>query len=327
MRIIASLVCVWLGLWTAQARVVSDKIESVILYGKSYLKLLDWADANDYEVKWTKKGEELELYREESKLAFKVDAKRAEINGVAVWLSHSVAARKGDVFVTKLDFQKVIYPVLYPEKGKKTEHVKVVALDPGHGGKDPGNEDGSQQEKKYTLLLAQEIRAVLKTNGIKALLTREKDTYIELDDRAIIAKRKGADMFVSLHFNAAREGRNGPPTGVEIYSITPAGASSTNGNGESDGRGYPGNRFDDRNVLLAYLLQRSVVHAVGAEDRGIRRARWAVLRNQSMPAVLIEGGFMTEAAEAKRIYNAAHRHKLAEAIVAGILDYKKTVEP
>ena len=116
--------------------------------------------------------------------------------------------------------------------------------------------------------------------------------------------------------------------GVEVYCLAPAHTSSTNARGEGAGAGaYPGNRLDARNMLLAYQLQSALVTELRLEDRGVRRARFAVLRSAEMPAVLIEGGFMTNPAAAKNIFDANYRRQMAKAIVDGVLAYKRMVEP
>ena len=79
-------------------------------------------------------------------------------------------------------------------------------------------------------------------------------------------------------------------------------------------------------MLLAYHVQKALVHRLGAQDRGVKRARFAVLRSAEMPTVLIEGGFMTHPTEAKKIYDAAYQRKMAAAIVEAVLAYRKAVE-
>jgi N-acetylmuramoyl-L-alanine amidase len=113
--------------------------------------------------------------------------------------------------------------------------------------------------------------------------------------------------------------------GVEIFSCTPAGATSTNARGEGDTSWVDGNRNDGKSLLLAYQLQKSVVRGLRAEDRGVKRARFAVLREATMPAVLIEGGFMSHPREGAKIFDPAYRREMARAIVDGILSYRNAV--
>ena len=184
----------------------------------------------------------------------------------------------------------------------------------------------SKQEKTYTLLLAQEIRQQLARAGLKATLTRNTDTFIELPDRPDTANRQKADLFVSLHFNSTETGRN-EVHGAETYCLTPAGASSTNARGEGAGAGsFVGNRFNEKNMFLAYQVQKALTRSLGVEDRGVRRARFAVLRDAAMPAVLIEAGFLSHPTEGRKIFTPAYRQQMARAIVDGLLAYKRTVE-
>lgn len=109
--------------------------------------------------------------------------------------------------------------------------------------------------------------------------------------------------------------------------MTPAGAASTNARGEGSGsRAYAGNRNNSKNLLLAYQVQKSLVRTLKSEDRGVRRARFEVLREATMPAVLIEAGFLSHPVEGKKIFTAEYRKQMARAIVEGIQSYKKVVE-
>ena len=161
--------------------------------------------------------------------------------------------------------------------------------------------------------------------GFKVLLTRNWDSSVKLPERSSIAKRQKADLFVSLHFNGTASGQN-EARGAETYAMTPAGGSSTAGNGSIRGNSYSGNRFNDSNLLLAYQIQKSLVARLGVEDRGVRRARFEVLRDATMPAVLVEGGFLSHPAESKKIFDAAYRREMAKAILEGIQTYKRAVE-
>jgi N-acetylmuramoyl-L-alanine amidase len=134
-------------------------------------------------------------------------------------------------------------------------------------------------------------------------------------------------LFISLHWNATTVGKN-DVKGVQTYCLTPAGAASSNsGDDVSDVEAKPGNRNDRQNLLLAYDLQRALTHDLDADDHGVRRARFAVLCDAPMPAVLIEGGYMSHPVESRQIYDAGYRRRMAAAIVAGVQAYKHQVEP
>jgi N-acetylmuramoyl-L-alanine amidase len=109
--------------------------------------------------------------------------------------------------------------------------------------------------------------------------------------------------------------------------LTPAGAPSSNARGEGAGAGsFAGNRSNDKNIFLAYQLQKSLTKNLAVEDRGVHRARFWVLRDAPMPAVLIEAGFLSNPAEGKKISDPAYRRQMARAIVDGIIAYKKQME-
>jgi N-acetylmuramoyl-L-alanine amidase len=218
-------------------------------------------------------------------------------------------------------------PILSPPKMAAGRRVKTIVLDPGHGGKDPGNQEGHRQEKQFTLTFASELSDLLSKAGFSVSLTRTRDAFIDLPERPDIARRRRADLFISLHFNSA-DGRGGSAVqGTEVFCMTPARTSSTNSRGQGGSSGaYPGNRFDPLNMLLAYQLQKAITEKTGAEDRGVKRARFAVLRSAEMPAAYVEGGFMTNPRDARRIYDPTQRRQMAQAIVDGVLAYKRLVE-
>ena len=293
--------------------------------GHSYQPLADWADANGFRIA-ARHGDELTLTNRTARLVVEKDSHTAQVNGVNVALSFPVAADKGQFLVAQLDFAKTITPLLWPPKpgGKK---ISTIVLDPGHGGKDPGNRVGGRSEKTATLALAGELRDQLKAAGFKVVLTRKADKFVELPVRPDIANRANADLFVSLHFNATPSGK-AEVSGPETYCITPVGASSSNAQGEGANYGAtPANLSEKQSLLLAYQVQKALVKNLGVEDRSVRRARFAVLRDAEMPAILIESGYMTHPVEGKKIFGAAYQKQLAAAIVKGILNYQRLTAP
>ena len=294
--------------------------------GREYVRVTDWAKANGFQIRWLKRQGTFQLSNASARITCAVDSREAQVNGVGVWLSFPVAQREGVPYLAKLDLQTTLAPLRSPPKNKAGSAIKSICLDPGHGGKDPGNRVGPYQEKKYTLLLAQEVRQQLTRAGLNVALTRSSDTFVDFPMRPEMAKRKNADLFVSLHFNSAESSRT-VVRGAEVYCLTPVGASSTNARGEGGDAGWcPGNRYNDKNLLLAFEVQKALTKSLTVEDRGVRRARFAVLRDATMPAVLIEAGFMSHPDEGKRIFDTGYRRQVARAIVDGLLAYKKAVE-
>lgn len=309
----------------SKASGVLPSTDPAYINGKPYLRLTDWAKANELQVHWLRRDEALELSNPDTKIVLQVHSPEAQINGIVVRLLFPLAGRNDGVYVSKLDLQATFRPLLYPPKARFPAKTASICLDPGHGGKDPGFRVGSNQEKKYTLLLAQELRDQLKRAGWKVILTRGRDTFLELPERPDLARRKRADLFLSLHFNAV-ESSPGSVQGAEVYCLTPAGAPSTNAGGEGGGEGwFSGNRFNDRNMFLAYQLQKALTRNLAVEDRGVHRARFAVLRDATMPAALIEAGFMSHPVEGRKIFTAEYRRQMAKAIMEGVRSYCQVV--
>ena len=300
--------------------------QAAVFDGQTYVPVADWARANGLHCAWLKRGDEMIATNQTTRLVFDVDSHYVGINGVQVALSFPVANQKGVVMVAQFDLDAAIRPLLFPSRYVKPAAIQTICLDPGHGGRDAGNQAGWHFEKVYTLALAAELRDQLRRAGFEVILTRTRDTYVELPDRPALANWRNADLFVSLHFNATPVGKN-QVEGPQTYCITPVGASSTDAQGEGSNHGpTPANRHEDESLLLAYQIQKSLVQSLNADDRGVRRARFAVLRDARMPAVLIEGGYMTNPYEGKKIYSTAYRRAMAQAIVRGILAYQKLTQ-
>jgi len=244
------------------------------------------------------------------------------VGGAKVFLDDNIDSKKGKLTVTRLDYDKVLVPLFW-RLPPQLPGSKRIVIDPGHGGKDPGklNTSLGYEEKAATLDTAIRLKLLLEKRGFEVVLTREKDVFIELADRAAAANKAKADLFVSLHYNGGAAG-DATSAGIETYCLTPPGQYSTNkASGKADITAEAGNRFDTFNLLLAWNVHRSVLKATGAEDRGVRRARFAVLRPLNCPGILVEGGFISSRAEGAQIANATYRQKLAEAIAEGVLAY------
>jgi len=223
-------------------------------------------------------------------------------------------------FVHTLDVQKSVLPLLKgPTAFTKTN--RVIVIDPGHGGEDVGTTSvfNRHYEKEFTLDWARRLEPLLATNGWHVFLTRTDDRDVSLTNRVVFAKRHNADFFLSLHFNSG--GGSSEAAGVEAYCLTPTGMASSVTRGYPDNvrQVFPNNAFDAENLQYAVRLQRALTEIDGVVGRGVRRARYpAVLRGQDCPAVLLEGGYLTNLKEAKLIADPAYRQKLAEAVAQAL---------
>jgi N-acetylmuramoyl-L-alanine amidase len=291
-------------------------------YGREFVRLSDWSRLVGLEVKWKPREKDIHLSGSTARIELTVDSNRAEFNGTRLLLCYPVIAVNGTAYLSLLDAQQSFRPLLSRSGPAPGGPIKTIVLDPGHGGKDPGFKIGSEFEKNYTLSLAKELQAQLSKAGYRVSLTRTTDSYSEPEERPEVAKRRSADLFISLHFNSA----TASVSGIETYCMTPAGASSSNAGGAgATPLSSPGNLNNDRNLLLAFHLQRTLTRELGAADRAVHRARFAVLREASMPAVLIEGGFLSNATEGLKIGDPAYRRQMAKAIVDGIQNYGRAL--
>ncbi len=291
-----------------------------------YVRITEWARWQGLQMRWIKRDETILLTNAAANMQFEVNSREARFNGLQLWLLHPLVSRGDGIYISQLDIDSTFRPLLAAPKNDARKKVKIICLDAGHGGKDPGNRAFGRQEKDYTLRLAAELRTQLQKGGFKVVFTRTSDRFIELTARADIARQRGADVFISLHFNGTSSGKD-EARGSEVYSMTPVGAASTNARGEGAGSvSYPGNRNNSKNLLLAYQIQKSLVKNLSSEDRGVRRARFEVLREATMPAALIEAGFLSHPTESKKIFAEEYRRQMARAITEGILSYKRLVE-
>jgi N-acetylmuramoyl-L-alanine amidase len=255
-----------------------------------------------------------------------LDSREILINGVRNWLSFPVIEKDGEYLVSRVDLAKTLEPQLRPQMIPDLGKVTTVVLDAGHGGYDKGATSRYGCEKNFTLDVAKQLRPLLQAQGFKVILTRENDVFVPLEMRARIANNTKDSIFVSIHFNAAD--RNPDATGFEIFSLTPVGSPSTADDGLalSFMNRQAGNPVDAPSLELSTSIYHSLLGHLSEFDRGIKRARFAVLRLTKRPAVLIEGGFLTERGESRLIANKDWRGKLAEAISVGIKSYRDLAE-
>ena len=177
-----------------------------------------------------------------------------------------------------------------PQRGQR-----LVFLDAGHGGKDPGAIGlNGIQEKDIILPISQYVGRYLEKQGIRVMQARDSDYFVSLQGRTDMANRAGADLFVSIHANSMGAGRP-DISGLEVYY------------------------FGDRR--LSDTIHRNILRTVNVKDRGVRKARFYVLRNSRMPSTLVEVGFVTGYDDAAKLTDVNYQQQMAQAIARGIVEY------
>lgn len=251
----------------------------------------------------------------------KVDSRDSIVNGVRMWLAFPVREQGGKAFVSKSDYEHVLRPAFRPESVKGLSPVRTVVLDPGHGGHDRGASGLGMFEKDLTLDMTRRVRQRLEKAGFKVVQTRTSDTFIPLERRPTVANKLSDAIFVSLHFNSADSNRNA--NGVEVYAIPARGTPPTGQKSPlaRDREQVAGHAEEPASALLANTVMHSLRGGMNSYDRGVKRARFSVLRNAKTPAILIESGFLTNSAEVRQIASSAWRDRHAECIVRGIAEY------
>ncbi|MEI6491821.1 MAG: N-acetylmuramoyl-L-alanine amidase [Verrucomicrobiota bacterium] len=259
-------------------------------------------------------------------LVVTIASREMTINGIRHWLAFPVLEEKGRIYVARLDLGKTIEPALRPTLIPDFPAATTVVLDPGHGGKDNGAISPYECEKNFSLDVARRVRNELIKSGLRVVLTRNTDSFVELADRAAVANRQKNSIFVSFHFNAADE--NHSANGFEIYCVTPRGAPSTAYEQihTRDMVEENGNEHDIHSFALANAIYHSMQGSLDMFDRGVKRARFAVIRLAGVPSVLIEGGFLTNASDARKVASKQWRDSYSSSIARGILEYKKLAE-
>lgn len=260
-------------------------------------------------------------------------------------------------FVNYLKWTLAVAPLLlfafnttdkYTQTDEQKMTIKTVVIDAGHGGKDPGCHGSSAHEKTVCLSMALELGRSIKAKypGIKVIYTRDKDVFVELDDRAKIANKANADLFICIHANSASPAAFGTETYVLGLHRTEAQAKIADRENstiylEAD-KGEKYKDFDmspdaiiARQLQLSVFLDQSISFAgklqaefksIGRYDRGVRQAGFLVLYKTTMPSVLIETGFLTNPDEEKFLADTTGQKKMAQAMFAAFEKYKNELE-
>ncbi|AOS44674.1 N-acetylmuramoyl-L-alanine amidase AmiC precursor [Lacunisphaera limnophila] len=310
------------------------------LQGIDYVSLAEVAKRHGLKSSWVKPEIERTLADAKGGRLLRFEARQRDcyIDGIRVFLGAPVLLHQGELWVTKLDVIKTLSPLLGPE-----DHLpllpaappKIIVLDAGHGGNDPGKQNLKLKlnEKDMALDVVLRLQKILELRGYTVRLTRSEDKRLaegqtaDLQARAAYAIAAKADLFLCVHFNAVEPAAAARVMGTETYVLTPQYQLSTAASAPDPLTtiALPGNRYDAANALLGFHLHRRLLAGLKTSDRGYKRARWAVLRFVECPAGYIEAAFLSNDTEAARIGTPAFRQQIAESIAEGVQDYVATL--
>ena len=295
-------------------------IRYIFYSGVRYVLLFDVADFYGLTSQYTKKG--VVLYSSTRRVEMFYEKREGSINGTKTFFLAPVLYLDKRPYITESDFLRVIDPALRTRISRK-QTIRTIMIDPGHGGSDPGAKGPVQSEKQVNLLIAVKLKRALEKLGFRVIMTRTGDTFPALKDRTDMAKKYKPDLFISIHCNSAA---NTSVRGIETFLVTPAGACSTADKTPQSTR-YTGNAYDQNNYRLAYDVHRSLLKFTGCEDRGVRHARFYVLRNSVCPSILIECGFLSNDSEGRLLASNERQNKIVAGILSGLARYAEAVKP
>ncbi len=323
--------------------------------GTEYLSLAKACDFYGLDYRYDGFARTATIRKGSNRIVVRAESERALVNGEMVKVDRPVIL-SGNILFAPLSFVKnnlgpmigYFAPIKTPMEveGPKRFRIKTIVLDPGHGGNDPGaiGRRSHTKEKALTLQLATKLKSILEDAGIKIIMTRDSDIFIPLPKRSEIANRSGADLFVSVHINASRARSM---RGFECYYLS----NATDDNARAleafensspridDGASAEHSRPLDKTLwdmtltenriesseLAGYICD-SIDGSLAMGNRGVRTARFYVLKHANIPAVLVEAGYVSNKYEELKLKDPEFLNRIAESVAQGILRYKREYE-
>jgi N-acetylmuramoyl-L-alanine amidase len=289
---------------------------------------------------WTEPGKRLLLQNAATRIEFEVNQREAIFDGRHVFLGNLPVYHQRSIWISWIDTEDLLAPLLRLGRDRPLP-VHTIVIDPGHGLPDDGAENKhlGLKERILTLDTAFRLKKILEAQGYKVVLTRATDQAIsqekklDLRRRAELTAEVKADLFISIHFNSAGQyvaGENiGAVHGTETFRFTPRYQIpiSRSVHKAEDDEANPGDKNDQWNTLLGYCIHRALLGEIGSYDRGLRHDKFEVLRLAPCPAVLVESGYLTNDAEARKLATPAYRQQIAEGIANGVRAYASLGQP
>jgi len=321
--------------------------------GCEYLPLAKLCDAYGLKCEWDGYARTATIRKAKDRIVMRAGSSTILVNGEDKRLERPVVLNAGAVFVP-VSFAKNLAPLVGArpverpagEAAPKLYTIRTIVIDAGHGGKDVGatGKRYRLREKDMALELARKLRDILERNGIRVIMTRDRDTYVSLSRRAEIANQAGADLFVSIHINASR---SRSLRGFECYYLSNATDDNAraleafeNASLKTDDEAaiehsarldktlwdmaLTENRLES-GELASYICD-SVDKSLAIGNRGTKSARFYVLKYTRMPSVLVETGYLSNRYEEKMLKSAQFLDRMADAVAKGILRYREEYE-
>jgi len=259
------------------------------------------------------------------KVIFRKFSRKVYFNNTLYWLNDAFSPSKSNGwFISEQDYTKMLLPLFVDNSLTNKMENFVVFIDPGHGGADPGAFHRSVtnlKESDIVFNISTNLARLLKDSGVQVFMSRTNDMFVSLSDRTKMANAVNSSVFISIHVNSAP---GTSASGFETYTLPLGHSFSTSGN--SKPRLYMGNNNDIFNSLLGYSIHNSLLKDFPAhQDRGIKHARYEVLKNINCPAILVECGFLSNKNERKLLAGAEHQRKISESIFRGTTNYVQSV--
>ena len=243
------------------------------------------------------------------------------LDGIKVFLSHPVATRNNQLFISKTDVVSLLDSLLRTVKVAPRSKLQTIIIDAGHGGRDSGGQGSRVKEKDFNLRLSKMLKKALEKRRYKVFLTRKTDKYISLEKRVKFAKQCRADLFVSIHANTSSSSASA--NGIEAYQLVTYKGMSSSGKRKNQ-REYA-HKFSRQNAKVAYEIQRQLINVTKRQDRGVRYQNFLVLRQATFPAVLLELGFLSNFSEETQLMSQNEQELIVWSIVNGIVAYHNSL--
>jgi N-acetylmuramoyl-L-alanine amidase/beta-lactamase regulating signal transducer with metallopeptidase domain len=257
----------------------------------------------------------LEMRSAKLVLRLQKDSSEMRINGVKFVLLHPVLEHEGALWISRQDLSWMLHPIIKPSHIENARVPDTVVIDPGHGGADAGNAGAEAKESFYTLDTAHRLKTRLEHLGFKVVMTRTEDIAVSREQRAAIANAHPNAVLLSLHFNSGPVERDGLETSLLTPSVSTAAKPPED---EAD-------QLRSQSIALATALHANSLYKLRMSDGGVRGEPVDALPGVKIPAVHIEGRYLSNAAEAARIAKPEYRQSLAEALAGGLQNYRKAL--